>query len=513
MVAAVVPELQLVGLAAQRDSDQLMAEADAEDGDLAHHAADVLLCVGHRLGIAGAVGEEDTVGLHGQHIFGAGGCGNDGHATRFANQAAKDVLLDAVVVGHHAVLGCAIFHAHDLGRLVGAHAFVPLIDTGRGDLLGQVSAVHLGYRARLGDQLFGVKLKGGYDTTHHAMGAEMTHESAGVDFGKHGDFVALEVLLCDLLRAPVGANAGELADNQALDIRSGRLIVVGVGAVVADLGVGENYDLAGVGGIGEDFLIAGDGSIKNDFAVTFAFGAEAFAAEDSTVFQRKDCLHRNSGEWILTILSGIEALDKRPVEEINRIDFRRVLAEALLPAVRPLPSAPPELLIVALMQFAQLGERPIAEDSLAINVAPVNWAKVSAVIRQVTVVAQDKVFMRRHDNIRIRADVFVHLRHILFAQLTIVDVHQSVLDPHAIARYSNYALDVALRSVARITEDHHVTPLDRFQTVNKLVDEDPLLVFQRRHHAGSLHLHRLVEENDEERRNGQRNEDVAYPPG
>ncbi len=139
----------------------------------------------------------------------------------------------------------------------------------------------------------------------------MTHQGAGVDLGEHGNLVALEIFLGNFLRTPVGADARELADDQALDVRTGRLVVFGVGAVIADLGIGENYDLPGVGRIGENFLVASDGSIKNDFAVTFAFGAEAFAVEDASVFQRKDCLHCFSEEWILSILSGIAVEHKR----------------------------------------------------------------------------------------------------------------------------------------------------------------------------------------------------------
>ena len=63
---------------------------------------------------------------------------------------------------------------------------------------------------------------------------------------------------------------GELADDQALDIGLGGLVVCLVGAVVADLGVGENDDLSGIGGIGGDFLIAGKGSIENNFTLAFA---------------------------------------------------------------------------------------------------------------------------------------------------------------------------------------------------------------------------------------------------
>jgi len=76
-------------------------------------------------------------------------------------------------------------------------------------------------------------------------------------------------------------------------------VIVRVGAVIADLRIGQDNNLSCIGGIGEDFLITGDGSIKNDFPVAFAFRAVTYAAEDSSILQRKDSLHRNSEEWIL----------------------------------------------------------------------------------------------------------------------------------------------------------------------------------------------------------------------
>src|SRR5271169_1632197 len=120
------------------------------------------------------------------------------------------------------------------------------------------------------------------------MRAQVAHQRSGIDLGEHGNLVALQILLRNFLRAPVGADAGKLANDQALDVGPGRFVVVGVGAVIADLGIGENYNLPGIGGVGEYFLVAGDASIKNDFAVTFTFVAEAFAVEDASVFQRKD---------------------------------------------------------------------------------------------------------------------------------------------------------------------------------------------------------------------------------
>ena len=93
---------------------------------------------------------------------------------------------------------------------------------------------------------------------------------ARVSMSASTGIVPLHVLVGHLLRAPVGADPRKLAHDQALNIGPRGLVIVLVGAVVADLGIGENDDLAGIGGIGEDFLIAGNGSVKNNFAVAFA---------------------------------------------------------------------------------------------------------------------------------------------------------------------------------------------------------------------------------------------------
>jgi hypothetical protein len=58
-----------------------------------------------------------------------------------------------------------------------------------------------------------------------------------------------------------------------------------VGAVVADLRVGENDDLAGIGRIGENFLVAGDGRIEDDLAGPVCARTKTAALEDGAVLQ------------------------------------------------------------------------------------------------------------------------------------------------------------------------------------------------------------------------------------
>jgi len=101
VVAAVMAELEFVGFATEGEAAKLVAEADSEDGDAAEHVLDGFDGVVDWLGIAGAVGEEDAVGLETQHITGGGLSRNHRHAATFAGEHAQDVVFDAEVVGDY----------------------------------------------------------------------------------------------------------------------------------------------------------------------------------------------------------------------------------------------------------------------------------------------------------------------------------------------------------------------------------------------------------------------------
>ena len=89
--------------------------------------------------------------------------------------------------------------------------------------------------------------------------------------------------------APVAGDVRELADDEAFDMGPGGFVIGDAGAVIADLRVGENDDLPGIGGIGEDFLISGDRGIEDDFAGPFGGRTKTPALEDGAVFQSQDC--------------------------------------------------------------------------------------------------------------------------------------------------------------------------------------------------------------------------------
>src|SRR5438445_11518017 len=100
MVGTVVAKFHLHGLAADRETEELMAEAYPEDRN-----ADVEKLSNCRdrvvagLGVAGTVRQEDAVGLELERLFRSRPGRNDRYATSVLDQQAQDIVLDAVIVG------------------------------------------------------------------------------------------------------------------------------------------------------------------------------------------------------------------------------------------------------------------------------------------------------------------------------------------------------------------------------------------------------------------------------
>ena len=68
----------------------------------------------------------------------------------------------------------------------------------------------------------------------------------------------------------------------------GRLDVLGIDAVIADVRIGQCDHLARVAGIGQDFLIAGHGGVKYHFPGRMAGGADGNTFKYCSV-----CEHQN----------------------------------------------------------------------------------------------------------------------------------------------------------------------------------------------------------------------------
>src|SRR3984893_14796346 len=69
MIASVVPELQLEGLPAQRDSGQLMPQANSKNRLPTQEPSDRINRVGARFGIARPIRQKNPVWLQGQNVL------------------------------------------------------------------------------------------------------------------------------------------------------------------------------------------------------------------------------------------------------------------------------------------------------------------------------------------------------------------------------------------------------------------------------------------------------------
>src|ERR1051326_2971915 len=99
---------------------------------------------------------------------------------------------------------------------------------------------------------------------------------------------ALQKFIGFRVRSPIARDVRPLTYREALDIRPLRFAIFGAGAVVPDLRIGENHNLAGIRRIGEDLLVAGEGGVENDFAGPLGGRTKTAALEDSSVFQSEN---------------------------------------------------------------------------------------------------------------------------------------------------------------------------------------------------------------------------------
>src|SRR3981081_231782 len=123
-------------------------------------------------------------------------------------------------------------------------------------------------------------------------------------------------------------------------------------------------------------------------------------------------------------------------------------------------------------------------------------------------VAQHEVGIARNDEFRIGASVGIVARHIVFVESFSIDIDLPVHNADSVPRKSNNALDIAFRGVARVAEYNNVAALDRLPAIDKLVDEDALLIFESGHHADAFDFHRLVEKDNDESGDGERDQQI-----
>ena len=274
-VVGAVSVLELDGAGTDGEGEELVAEADAHDGDLGgvHEAGEVvrgLLAVDR---VAGAVGDEDTVKVGGDLVDGVV-VGEDGDGGTSADEAAKDVLLDTAVDQGNVELGAG---GLDNEGGLGAN---PLDEV---DLA----------RVEEGLILIGVVLlTDGDPGERRTLLSEVSDDGTGVNAGDGGHTLTGAPLAQALDCSPVAVLLGDVGDDDTGALNVGglevleKVVVVSFvrrHTVVADQGLGEDQNLASVGGIGHGLGIADQGGGEDGFAGYVVVGAEGLAMEDGTI--------------------------------------------------------------------------------------------------------------------------------------------------------------------------------------------------------------------------------------
>src|SRR3972149_6972716 len=100
VIGAVMAEFHFYRARAGGEPEELMPEADAEDGQAGvHDCANRRDCIVAGLGVAGSVRQKHTVGLHPQNLLGRGLGRHDGQPATARGEHPQNVALDAVVIG------------------------------------------------------------------------------------------------------------------------------------------------------------------------------------------------------------------------------------------------------------------------------------------------------------------------------------------------------------------------------------------------------------------------------
>ncbi len=247
LVDAAVTELHLLGGATERVRDDLLAETDARDGEVAGVVLDERLCGLEVLGVTGAVRDEQQVGTDGVDVLGSGVVREDVDVRAAGGQGVDDGSFRTAVDERDG----------GLGRLSGPGVELGFVDA---DLRADVRDVgHVRTAVELFFGLLGGGVGSGGDADlHRAALADVEDEVAGVEVVDGRDALALE---------PLGDVVGQFAGDDGRGVDAIRLESFLSDAVVSDERVGEGEDLRLVGGVREGLLVPRVGGREHELSL------------------------------------------------------------------------------------------------------------------------------------------------------------------------------------------------------------------------------------------------------
>lgn len=284
-VVSPVSVLELDGASTSGQSQELVTQADTKDRNLGglHQAVQVvcgLLAVG---GVTGAVGDENTVKVV-SHLVDGVVVGEDGDTGATADQTTQDVLLDTTVDHGNMALGVT---GTDVERRLGA------------DLTDKVDLLRIGESL----VLVGIVLLTNGDTSQRrTLLTQIGDNGTSVDTRDGGNTLTSTPFSKTLDGRPVAVTLGNIGNDNTSSLKVGGLEVLeqavtvllrGGDTIVANQRLGEDQNLAAVGGIGQGLGVTDQRGGEDGLTGNVGAGSEGLPVEDRTISDRESGAFRS----------------------------------------------------------------------------------------------------------------------------------------------------------------------------------------------------------------------------
>lgn len=284
-VVSTVTVLELDGAGTSSQGQELVTQADTEDGNLRglHQAAQVVDGILAVSRVTGTVRDENTIKVVGNLVDGEV-VGEHGDTGATANQATQNVLLHTTVDDSHVAL--RVRSANVEGSLGADLADkVDLLRVGKGLILvGIVLLTHgdTGQRRTLltqvGDNFTSVDARDGRNTLTSTPFSEALNSRP------------VAVALCNIGNDDTGGL--EVGGLKVLE-KTMVVLLEGGDTVVANEGLGEDQDLAPVGRIGQGLGVTDQRGGEDGLTGNVGAGSEGLPVEDRTISDRESGAFRS----------------------------------------------------------------------------------------------------------------------------------------------------------------------------------------------------------------------------
>ena len=270
VIAAPVAELQLIGLRSAGKRQELMSQADAEQGNSSPKCRERPDHLRHIRRVSRPVGDEDAVRRQGEDLLRWRIEGHHGHVAVIPIQHPDDVQLQAAVDHHHVKPG------------IGGPA-VPLF-------CAASSPHRIPRHRRLFDSPDRLRRRGSDAGDHSPPGSEVpdaAHQLPGIHPADPRNATVRQQLPHRFHRPEIRRILIDIPHNERRGGNDPALVILPSDAVIPDKRIRHHHSLIRVGRIRENLLVAGHGGVEHHLADHILFRPEADTGVFASVLQHQ----------------------------------------------------------------------------------------------------------------------------------------------------------------------------------------------------------------------------------